>query len=356
MNAPDHLKLGFAVPIFANPGVVDVRTPSFVQLAWEPILRAVQLAEQLGYDSLWVADHMFLGRDGAILESWTTLSVLAGATSTIRLGNIHLGNGFRPAALTAKMIATIDFISGGRFDLFIDPGWRAREHTAYGFPWEPDRSIRARQLGEAIELFKAMWDAAPATFEGEFYCVAGAINTPAPPQRGGPEITIGEAFDDATLDLVARHADAWNSMPAGLEVLAEKIEAVDRACVDRGRDPSTLRKTLETQVLIIDGQSEWEAMLAGWAELRDQHPAGDAMTDFFEFVHAGNPQLAEGVDPDRLVEQFVIGTRDEVAAKLDAYRCLGISEVICWFMDFPSGASMRALAEDVRPMVGADHG
>jgi alkanesulfonate monooxygenase SsuD/methylene tetrahydromethanopterin reductase-like flavin-dependent oxidoreductase (luciferase family) len=356
MTSPNDLKLGFAVPIFANPGVVDVRTPSFVELEWAPILNGVIEAEKLGYDSLWVADHMFLGRDGAILESWTTLSALAGATSTIRLGNIHLGNGFRPPALTAKMISTLDFISGGRFDLFIDPGWREREHTAYGYQWEPDRSIRARQVGEAVELFKAMWTGDPTNFAGEFYRVDGAINTPAPTRAGGPEITIGEAFDDATLDLVARHADCWNSMPAGVDVLAQKIAAVDQACSQRGRDPATLRKTLETQVLILDDSTQWDDWLEKWSTMLGDHPVGDAMTDFFEFVHAGNPQLAEGVNSDRLREEFVIGTRAEVAEKLAAYHDLGISEVICWFMDFPSGESMRALARDVRPTIGANHG
>ena len=182
--------------------------------------------------------------------------------------------------------------------------------------------------------------------------VDGAINTPAPTRRGGPEIIIGEAFDDATLDLVARHADSWNSMPAGVDVLAQKIEAVNHACSVRGRDPATLRKTLETQVLILDDPGQWEDWLEKWSIMREEHPTDNAMTDFFEFVHAGNPQLAEGVNPDRLREEFVIGTRDEVAEKLSAYRKLGIGEVICWFMDFPSDESMRALARDVRPRIG----
>ena len=355
MSKNSGLRLGFAIPIFANPGVVDVRTPNFEELEWAPILSAVQESEDLGYDSIWVADHMFLGRDGAILEGWTTLCALAGATKKVMLGNIHLGNGFRWAPLMAKMTATLDFISGGRFELFIDPGWREREHVAYGFDWESDRAIRAAQVGEAIELTRKMWTGDPVDFKGKHYTLDRAINTPRPIQKKGPRVWIGEAFDDATLDLVAKHADVWNSMPAGVEVLREKIARVDQACRDRGRDPGTLEKTLETQVLIVDSEAEWQQWLERWSKLSKAHPTGEAMADFFEFVKSTNPQLTGGVDPDRLKEEFIIGTKDEVVEKLRAYRELGISEVICWFMDFPEMTTMRRLAQEVRPALEADY-
>lgn len=339
----DRLRLGFAVPIFANPGLVDIRTPSFVELEWPPILTAVKEAESIGYDSLWVADHMFLGRDGAILESWTTLSALATATSRMRLGNIHLSVGFRNPALMAKMAATLDVISEGRFDLFIDPGWREREHTAYGFEWDHAREERAAQVAEAVDLARRLWTGQPVDHRGVHFHTEGAISMPTPVHP--PEIWIGEAFDEATLDLVARHADVWNSMPAGLEVLAEKIARVDEACAARGRAPHTLRKTLETQVLIIEDDADWQSRLDHWARLRAEYPAGSAMGDFSTFVHAGNPQLGDVVDSGRMKDEFIIGTADEVAAKLRAYRDLGISEIICWFMDFPQPATMRALPD-----------
>lgn len=355
MTESGRLKLGFAVPIFAAPGIVDLRTPSFEELEWGPIAAAVKHAEHIGLDSIWVADHMFLGRDGAILESWTALCVLAGATSSIRLGNIHLGNGFRPAGLTAKMVASLDFVSGGRFDLFIDPGWREREHTAYGFAWEPDRAVRAASVAETIEVCKASWSGESTTFEGRFSRLDGAINMPRPLSPTGPAVWIGEAFDEATLDLVVAHADVWNSMPAGLDVLKDKIERVDDACRSRGRDPDTLVKTLETQVLILDDDAEWDTWVEQWGELRAKHPSGDAMTDFFEFVHSTNPQLSAGSSVDRLKDEFIIGTRDEVREKLNGYLELGISEVICWFMDFPSTKTMTILAEEIRPTLRGAH-
>lgn len=356
MSATSELKLGFAVPIFAAPGIVDVRTPSFEQLEWTPIRDAVEHAERIGMDSIWVADHMFLGRDGAILESWTALCVLAGATTTVRLGNIHLGNGFRPPGLTAKMVASLDYITQGRFEFFIDPGWREREHTAYGFEWEPDRSVRAAQVAETIELCRATWSGKSTTYHGRYSHLEGAINMPRPARSEGPPVWIGEAFDEATLDLVAAHADVWNSMPAGLDVLKEKIQRVDDACRRRGRDPQTLAKTLETQVLILEDDEEWEDWLRRWAALREEHPSGDAMTDFFEFVQSTNPQLVGDGSTERFKEEFVIGTREQVLEKLIAYRELGISEIICWFMDFPSTKSMTVLAEEIRPALRRNDG
>lgn len=353
MTGKRELKLGFAVPIFSSPGIVDLRTPSFEQLEWAPIIDAVKRAEGLGMDSIWVADHMFLGRDGAILESWTTLCALAGATKKIRLGNIHLGNGFRPAGLTAKMTASLDFVSNGRFDLFIDPGWREREHTAFGFHWEPDRAKRVASVAETIEICRETWSGSSTSYTGRFNRLDGAINMPRPVNPSGPAVWVGEAFDEATLDLVVQHADVWNSMPAGLEVLKQKIAAVDEACLLRGREPRTLGKTLETQVLIIESDNEWSSWLEKWSLLREQYPTGDEMTDFFDFVQSTNPQLAAGGTNERLKEEFLIGTRAEVEEKLNAYIDLGISEIVCWFMDFPSAKSMTVLAEEIRPRLRA---
>lgn len=349
MTVDSTLKFGFAVPIFAAPGIIDLRTPSFEQLKWKPILDAVILAEHLGMDSIWVADHMFLGRDGAILESWTALCALAGATNQVRLGNIHLGNGFRSAGLTAKMTASLDFVSGGRFDLFIDPGWREREHTAFGFDWESNRDLRIASVAETIDICRATWSGHRTSYTGRFNSIEGAVNMPRPKSPSGPAVWVGEAFDEATLDLVVSHADVWNSMPAGLEVLKQKIAAVDEACRRRGRDPSTLAKTLETQILILDNSQDWDSWLENWAGLRERHPSGDEMTDFFEFVQSTNPQLAAGGPSERFKDEFVIGTRQEVTEKLNGYIEQGISEIIFWFMDFPSTRSMTILAEEIRP-------
>ena len=193
-------------------------------------------------DSIWVADHMFLGRDGAIFESWTALCVLAGATSSIRLGDIHLGNGFRPPGLTAKMVASLDYISGGRFDFFIDPGWREREHTAFGFEWEPDRSLRAAQVAETIELCRASWSGESTTFTGRVHPTLRCDQYAAPCTPGGPAVWIGESFDEATLDLVVAHADVWNSMPRDSRSCRRRSRSWTMRVVDAAGTREPLRR------------------------------------------------------------------------------------------------------------------
>jgi alkanesulfonate monooxygenase SsuD/methylene tetrahydromethanopterin reductase-like flavin-dependent oxidoreductase (luciferase family) len=347
------MRFGFALPIFANPGVPDFRTPNFEELDWDAVEAGVLEAERLGYDSVWVADHMFLGRDGAILEGWTTISAVAGLTSTIRLGTIHLGNEFRQPSLVAKMAATLDVVSRGRLEFFVDPGWREREHVAYGFGWEPERAVRAERLSEALDLIKRLWTEESVSHEGAHYSLDGAICTPKPAQAGGPRVWIGEAFDEATLDLIVRHAHVWNSMPAGPAVLEEKIARVDEACRARGRDPSSLTKTLETQVLIYDERGEADRLFQRFAELRQRYPSGEAMRDVEEFVATTNPNLGTDLTLDDVTEEFLIGTPDEIVEKLGIYERLGIEEVMCWFMDFPERTSMVRLAEEVGPRMQA---
>jgi alkanesulfonate monooxygenase SsuD/methylene tetrahydromethanopterin reductase-like flavin-dependent oxidoreductase (luciferase family) len=345
------VEFGFAVPIFANPGVTAFRTPNFERLEWPPVRSAIEDAERLGYSSVWVADHMFLGRDGAILEGWTTLAAIAGFTERMRLGPIHLGNGFRHPALTAKMVSTLDFISGGRVELFIDPGWREREHVEYGFPWNSSRADRVAQLGEAIGLMRSMWSGRPATLTGESYAIRDAICMPVPVRPDGPRIWIGEALDQPTLELIAREADVWNSMPASVDVLREKIRQVDAACIAQGRDPSSLVKTLETQVLIYDDQGELDAWIDRFGRLQEQYPTGNAMSDVVSFVASTDGKAGDQISVDEYRQEFVIGSPSEVTEKLRAYRDLGISEVICWFMDFPEATTMRRLMHEVAPFI-----
>jgi len=343
------VKFGLGLPLFANPGIPYFRTPNFEELSWKPIADAVQRAEAWGLDSIWVADHMFLGRDGAILEGWTALSVVAGLTERVRLGTIHLGNGFRHPPLTAKMVATLDWISGGRVEFFFDPGWREREHTAYGFQWEPDRAVRVARTREALEICELMWTGESVSYDGRFYSIKDAICTPPPRQPNGPRVWLGEALDDESLGLIAERADVWNSVPASVRLLKDKIARVDRSCELLGRDPATLVKTLETQVLVYRDRRDAEVLFERFAALRSQHPSGDAMTDVMAFFREVNPQLESYERMEDFYDEFVIGTPDEGTEKLSAYRDLGIDEVICWFMDFPDPTSMERLATEVIP-------
>jgi alkanesulfonate monooxygenase SsuD/methylene tetrahydromethanopterin reductase-like flavin-dependent oxidoreductase (luciferase family) len=304
------MRLGLAVPMFAAPGIPGMRTPSVERLDWAQTLGAIQEAERLGYDSAWFSDHLFHGRDGEFLESWTTLAAAAGSTLRLRLVNNHLGTGFRAAPLVAKMAATADVVSGGRFELFVSHGLREREHTAYGFAWEPDVDRRVARLAEATALIRELWRGEPVDFAGEFYRLEGALSTPV--QAHDIPIWLGGPLGDSVVALIAAEADGWNALPASLTEYA----------------------------------ADWDRWMSRWADLRERAPLGFATSDMF-------PDGTGIADPAAATtgwwESFIIGTREQVAAKLRAYRALGVDEVVCWFMDWPDGDSLRVLAEEIRP-------
>ncbi len=151
-------RFGFCVPIFANPGAAFFRTPAWSALEPAAAVQSAVEAERLGYDSIWVADHLMHGFDDAILEGWTTLSVIAGCTRRVQLGSIHMAQPFRSPALAAKMVATLDALSGGRTILFYDCGWQDAEVRAYGLDW-PGEAERIARMDEGLSLIKALWAA-----------------------------------------------------------------------------------------------------------------------------------------------------------------------------------------------------
>jgi alkanesulfonate monooxygenase SsuD/methylene tetrahydromethanopterin reductase-like flavin-dependent oxidoreductase (luciferase family) len=152
------VQFGFCVPIFASPGPNLFRTPNFPTIDPPAAMELAKQADVLGYDSIWVADHLLLGKDDAILEGWTVLSAIAGATRRAKLGMIHQALLFRNPALAAKMAATLDQISGGRLIHFMDCGYLRREYVSYGMPWD-DLDARVARLVEATELTLALWSA-----------------------------------------------------------------------------------------------------------------------------------------------------------------------------------------------------
>jgi alkanesulfonate monooxygenase SsuD/methylene tetrahydromethanopterin reductase-like flavin-dependent oxidoreductase (luciferase family) len=325
-------RFGACIPLFANPGRAFFRTPAWEALEPGRALDFAVNAEELGYDSVFVADHLMHGVDGGILEGWTTLSVIAGRTRRVALGTIHLAQPFRAPALVAKMAATLDALSGGRLIFFYDCGWQQAEVNAYGLPW-PDEAERIARMDEGLTLIDRLWRAEePLHFNGQFEHTVGAICRPKPVQRPRPPIWLGEARHDHWLDVIVRHADGWNSVPATLPDLRDKIEHLGLACERAGRDLSQLELSLETQVLVAPTESGVDAILSRIAAL----PASPR----------GAPKSIEALRQDSLV-----GTPATVVSRLRDYSALGISHFILWFLDFPSLTGLRLFAEQVLPAV-----
>jgi len=340
------LQFGYCVPIFAWPGGGLFRTPSLAHLDARAALDGALLAEALGYDSIWVADHLMLGQEQAILEGWTTLAAIAGATTRAKLGIIHQAHFFRHPALAAKMIATLDQLSGGRFIYFADTGTRASEHWAYGLNYPAKMEDRMSDFLEGLDLTLKLWqatEAQPLTFDGRYYHLSEAVCQPAPVQQPHPPIWFGEAHP-LTLDACARLGQGWNTAPASLAEMTRRLAALRAACANVGRPFEELEISLETQILIAPDVAGLRAQVRAMLALTPAGAATPIDTDFRAFVSGDSDAY-----PRYLTDAWLVGTPDEIAIQLQAYIDLGTSHFMLWFMDAPGTGGMRLFSEQVAP-------
>jgi len=336
------LDFGFCVPIFAAPGLRFFRTPSYAALDTATTMGLALTAERLGYDALWVADHLMLGRDEAILEGWTILAALAGATQRARLGLIHQAHPFRHPALVAKMTATLDQLSGGRFTYFLDGGNQRREYLAYGLPWSDDADERIARMVDGLTVTRALWSArAPVTVGAGDYRVVDAVCNPPPIQQPGPPVWFG-GVHPAMLRACATVGQGWNTTPVSVAGLRAHLDALEGACAEAGRDPETIAKSLEIQVLIAPDRDGLREQLRTIAALDPDGAAPDPALAAFIAGTTHQP-------PPALCETTVIGTPAEVTAQLREYADAGIDHVMLWFLDAPSAAGLTLFAEEVFP-------
>jgi F420-dependent oxidoreductase-like protein len=213
--------------------------------AWRRTTRVAQEAERLGFESIWLFDHFHTiprPTDEITFESFTSLSALAALTSRVRLGHIVICTGFRNPALTAKMISTMDSISGGRMELGIGAGWKRDEWAAYGYGF-PETKERLARLADDLEVITRMLEGdrhQHATFAGRHSTVRDARNVPKPIQRPRVPIMVGGNGRNVTWRLAARHGDELNVDGFSPAEVAEALPVIRGRCEEIGRDPATL--------------------------------------------------------------------------------------------------------------------
>jgi F420-dependent oxidoreductase-like protein len=214
--------------------------------AWRRTTEVARQADRLGFESIWLFDHFHTvprPTDEITFESFTSLAALAAITERVRLGHIVICTAFRNPALTAKMISTMDTISGGRMDLGIGAGWKKDEWDAYGygFPETPERLAR---LGDDLGVITAMLAGDKhhhATFEGTYSHVRNARNIPKPIQQPRVPIMVGGNGPNVTWRLAAKHADELNVDGMSPADVAKALPVVRGRCEEIGRDPDTLK-------------------------------------------------------------------------------------------------------------------
>jgi len=334
-----NVQFGYCLPIFASPGQALFRTPNYRALDARTTMDLGVHAESLGFDSLWVADHLMLGKDEAILEGWTTLSALGGATSRIRLGLIHQAHYFRPPAIAAKMGATLDQITGGRFILFYDFGRQLRENRAYGLAYPDDVEERAAETVDGVRLIRDLWTAdGPLTVTYGSYAVTGATCTPGPVQQPHPPIWFGEP-DPGLLTACAEFGQGWNTTPVSVAEFQRRLGLLRDACSEAGTSYEAVEKSVEIQVLLTPEPGARET-------LKDILSLGESTSDP-ELIAYANGDLEQ--PPAKLADTTLLGTPDEVARQLSAYIDAGADHFLLWFLDAPDRRGMDLFAREVLP-------
>ncbi len=213
--------------------------------AWGRTTAVTTQAERLGFESVWLFDHFHTiprPTDEITFESFTSLAALAALTSRVRLGHIVICTAFRNPALTAKMISTMDAISGGRMELGIGAGWKEDEWLAYGYGF-PETHERLARLGEDLEVITRMLAGDRhdhATYAGKFVQVRDAVNVPKPIQRPRVPIMVGGNGPNVTWRLAARHADELNLDGMTPDEVGAALPTIHARCAEVDRDPASL--------------------------------------------------------------------------------------------------------------------
>ena len=309
------LKFGVFLPFYA----FQTQNP---KPYYEQLKKIVLTCEQLGYDAVWLDDHLMYN-SAQILECWTTLAALAASTKRIRLGTMVTCNAHRNPALLAKEAATLDAISNGRLEFGIGAGVQEAEHTAYGFGF-PKPSDRAAQLGEALEVIAGLWTQNKANYSGKYYQLKDAVCEPKPKQKPHPPITVGGAGEKHTLKVTAKHADRfdWGFIPS-VETYKRKLEVLEHHCKTVGRDFGEIERSCwpSGQILAAEDQKALDI------KVNKYKPVGSSLEDFKKYTLAGTPS--------------------ECGKALRVYADLGVTYFMLYFADLPNIDGIEVFSQTV---------
>jgi F420-dependent oxidoreductase-like protein len=289
--------------------------------SWSQVREVAEAAEEAGFDSVWAVDH-FVGipdQSVPVFEAWTELTAVAAVTRRVRLGHLVLCVSYRNPALLAKMAATLDVLSGGRFILGLGAGWHQQEYGEYGYDFPPI-GTRLAQLDEALTIVRAMWTEEQASFTGRHFTIRDAVCLPKPAQPRLP-ILIGGGGEKVMLRLVARHADVWNNLGVFHAEAGRKREVLAAHCRALGRDPAEILVTQQVLAAVSTDRAE--------AARR-----ADRLFAELGFLDA-SPELA------------LTGTPDEIRARIQRNRALGISGFIMSFGRAPEPGDVRMFGREV---------
>jgi alkanesulfonate monooxygenase SsuD/methylene tetrahydromethanopterin reductase-like flavin-dependent oxidoreductase (luciferase family) len=288
-------------------------------LSWERWRRICLDTDALGFASLRRSDHLISlmnAPERDCVECWTSLALAAEWTKRIEIGPMVTPMTFRFPGVLAKQAAAVDALSGGRLILGLGAGWNVNEHRVFDIPFLTERE-RFERLESGIKKMRETWE-----------------GTNPKPARNPIPLLIGGKGAKRTLPLVAREATEWNHSTLNPDVFRDRVDVLERACKDIGRDPKTIKRSVMTSYIIGRDRSELKARAAQVSAII---PALQKMT------------------PDQVLENrkdaWFVGTPEEIAARMREVGKLGVDLFMLQHFLLDDGDALRLLAEEVIPAV-----
>ena len=304
-------------------------------VTWEDWVRLAGLAERHGFDGLFRSDHYsaIIRPQADALDAWATLAGLAAVTQRIRLGTLVSPATFRHPSVLARMAATVDHISGGRVEVGMGAGWYEREHLQNGFPFL-DTKQRFELFAEQVEIVVRSWTELGFDHTGPAYELRGQTALPRPFQDPHPPLLLGGTGKPRFAALAARYATEVNTLGAQNDELRERKERLDRACAEVDRDPATLAFSVMTACFVGSDRPELLERLRSFLAVRGSDDDPEAL-------------LAERAD------RWLAGTVEEVVARIDELRELGVTRVFLQHLNHADDAMVALVGERLLPAVSA---
>jgi len=289
--------------------------------------------ERVGFQTVWVTDHLLPIEGSAqesYLECWTTLSALAEATNTVRIGTMVLCNLYRYPPILAKMASTLDVISHGRLDFGLGAGWFKPESDAFGVPF-PKASVRIEMLNESLEVLEKMWTENKPVFKGKYYCINEALCNPKPFQKPHPPIWIGTQTGGKLMyQTVAKHADGWAVgawyLPS-VDEYRQMANQVKSYFSEIGRDFGRLEKGLGVVCILAENKTVLDQ------KIKKYRPAESPLDEY------------------GATKMQIRGTPDVCVEVLKTYVDAGVDHFMMVFPDGTDLKMIRLFGEQVIPFV-----
>ncbi len=306
------MRIGLALPQY------DFSVPGESPLTWATLSAFARRADEIGFDSLWLSDHLFFDiakyggspEPSGAYEPISTLAALSRDVKRARLGTLVLCEALRPATVLAKGLASLDRITGGRLDVGLGAGWYEPEYAAIGMDF-PAPGVRLARLAEAVQIVSEMLgpDGGPCTFDGKYHCADGARNLPPALQRPRPPVFVG-GKGPRLIQLAVDLADGWNTCWVWTpEAYRERLDVLDAACERSARDPQTVWRSLGLYALCGEDEADLERR--------------------FERLRANTPPgVLDSTTLDEWRVGRLVGTIDQVREQAATWASLGVESLI----------------------------